>query len=128
MPLKNKPASVNGSSPGALLAKLFRTILFDLGIDNARYAELMQRYISKANHSANQIDKQEARSRLSRDLMSPAMTIKTLFKGFHFLAFKRITFTISGEHHNGKITSHSVSCVIYDDEDEESTELDTGKE
>lgn len=114
-------APIRTGSVGSILAKLYRTILHDLGIDPSRYEALMERYIQRAHMDPNRKAKAAARAGLSKELLKETMTFKTFIKGLLFLAVARVDFKVTLHHANGKITTHEMN-VIMDSLSEDETE------
>lgn len=111
-------AEIRTGSVGGILARLYRTILHDLGITTDRYEALMTRYIQKAQLDPNRKDKAAARAGLSKELLKESMTWKTLIKGINFLGVLRIDIRIGLHHANGRVTQHGIDIVL-DEVDEE---------
>lgn len=97
---------------GAVLARLFRTVMHDLGItEQDRYDALMVRYIQKARFLPD-AEKQEAlRLGLSKELLKESITWKTLMKGFEFLYITQVEFKVTLDR-SGVQSEHSVSFLI----------------
>jgi hypothetical protein len=80
---------IRSGTTGGILARLYRTILHDLGITLDRYNALMGRYIAKAHLDHNRIEKANARVTLSKELLKDSMTWKTFVRGLDFLNTKQ---------------------------------------
>lgn len=80
---------IRSGTTGGILARLYRTILHDLGITLDRYNALMGRYIAKAQLDHNRIEKANARVTLSKELLKESMTWKTFVRGLDFLNTKQ---------------------------------------
>lgn len=94
---------------GAVLARLIRTIMYDLGIvDQDRYDSLMIRYIQRARFLPDAAKQEAARIGLSKELMKESITWKTLLKGIEFLNVKQVEFTVAIER-GGVVSDHVVS-------------------
>lgn len=95
---KVKPfqAPIKAGGAGAVLARLIRTTMYDLGIDEQdRYDSLMVRYIQKARFLPDAAKQEIARVGLSKELLKEAITWKTLLKGYEFLNIKQVGFGIT---------------------------------
>lgn len=103
---------------GGILARLYRTILHDLGITADRYDALMARYIQKAALDQSRSEKASARASLSKELLKESMTWRTWVKGINFLAVVKFELHVKLHHANGKTTSHNV-VVALDEVDPE---------
>ncbi len=80
---------------GAVLARLIRTIMFDLGIsEQDRYDALMIRYIQKAQFLPDAAKQEASRIGLSKELLKESITWKTLLKGLEFLNVKQVEFEV----------------------------------
>lgn len=94
---KVKPfqAPIKAGGAGAVLARLIRTTMYDLGIDEQdRYDSLMVRYIQKARFLPDAAKQEIARVGLSKELLKEAITWKTLLKGYEFLNIKQVSFGV----------------------------------
>lgn len=87
---------IRSGSPGSILSRLYRTILHDLGITLDRYNALMARYIARAQLDVNRIEKANARTTLSKELLKDSMTWKTFVRGLDFLNVSEYTLKLSG--------------------------------
>lgn len=106
---------------GGLLAKFWRTIMFDCGLhDFDRYNDLMARYIQKTYNDPNRNERSSARASLGKELMKDSITWKTFIKGLNFLGVLRFELNITLHHANGKVTQHQVKAIL----DEVDTEGD----
>ena len=106
---------IQSGPPGAILARMYRKILNDLGVTSDRYDALMNRYVAKAQLYPNRKEKAAARASLSKELLKEFMTWKTLVKGIMFLAVPKFDLSIRLHHASGKVTEHSLTVVLDDD-------------
>ena len=103
---------VRSGGPGAVLARLFRTVMFDLGItENDRYDSMMARYIQKARLLPDAAKQEAARIGLSKELLKESITWKTFLKGLEFLYVKQVDFSLTLER-NGALSEHSHSFLL----------------
>lgn len=111
---KTRPleAPIRSGNADAILAKLIRITMYDLGIyEEDRYNALMSRYIQRARFLPN-ADKVEAmRVGLSKELLKENITWKTLIRGYEFLAAEQVDFGVEFEW-KGKETYHEVSFLV----------------
>lgn len=111
---------IRTGSTDSILASLFRTILFDLGITPNRFNSLLERYIITANIPKNIKEISSLRGNLKKELLKTTMTWKVFIKGLVFLSVKKIDISIRLHHSNNKITEHYKSVTLsYDDDTEE---------
>ena len=102
---------IQSGPPGAILARMYRKILSDLGVTSDRYDALMNRYVAKAQLYPNRKEKAAARASLSKELLKEFMTWKTLVKGIMFLAVPKFDLSIRLHHASGRSQSTaSRSC------------------
>lgn len=106
---------IQSGPPGAILARMYRKILADLGVTSDRYEALMARYVSKAQLYPNRKEKAAARASLSKELLKEFMTWKTIIKGIMFLAVPKFDMTFKLYHSNGKVTEHTLTVVLDED-------------
>lgn len=108
-------SEIRSGSVGGILAKLWRTIMRDVGLEAGdRYEALMQRYIQKALLDPNRVEKATARASLSKELYKVSMTWKTFIKGLSFLNVVKFSIHIRLHHSNGKVTDHEVIAALED--------------
>lgn len=94
-----------------VLARLFRQILRDLGIEQRHWHKLMLRYLNdpKNRIPPNGKDKSSARGNLNKELRRPTMTWKVFNdKAIPFLNPSRVEFDISMHWANGRVTHHKL--------------------
>lgn len=122
LPLRQaiRTGDING-----ILARLYRIIIHQLGIDENRYEALMERYIKKAHLQPNRKEKAAARASLSKDLLKEAMTWKTFFKGLAFLAIWKFDIKLTLYHENGNVTEHVTTVVVGEVDHENDTTKDS---
>lgn len=114
---------IQSGPPGAILARMYRKILSDLGVTSDRYEALMSRYVAKAHLFPNRKERAAARASLSKELLKEFMTWKTIVKGIMFLAVPKFDLTFKLYHANGKVTEHTLT-VVLDEDIENDTESD----
>lgn len=105
---KQKPlrAKLNKGPSGSILSKLFRTILFNYGMDDKRYDALMARYIRKAAMDVNRKDRADVRAGLSGELLKTSMTWKTFLKGLKFLSIAKMSIVV-------RLWKSDETCILY---------------
>lgn len=94
-------SDIRTGSPGAILAKMFRTILFGLGVQESRYNALMERWAMRADN-----EKQLAlRAGLKLELMKETITWKNFLRGVSdFLGCKELTIEVVLDHRSERLT------------------------
>lgn len=99
------------TEPGAILAKLYRIMLNDLGVTPAKFSALVDRYVSHVRELSKRFKyvKPVYRSTLINNFTSNAMTWKVFLQAtFNVLMLKKIKFTVTAYHANGRETVHSI--------------------
>lgn len=103
---------------GGVLAKLWRSILFDLNISYPQFEQLLNNYIIAArttvddHRAARLITKGNERRAFERD----TMTFKSFFKAMKFLRIKKIRIVVELTHNSNKTTLHEVSTDLNTEE------------
>lgn len=94
-----------------VLSRLFRTILFEQGIDGPRWEMLMQRILDDPRNPAprNSKDRSSLKGNLNKALKAPRMTWKTFEKALRLLAPESVRFEVHLKWFNGKTTIHNVT-------------------
>jgi hypothetical protein len=97
------------SGANGVLSRLWRQILVDLNIREARFGELLQAYVLDPRNAVpnNKRDQISTRGNLNKEFGRPQMTWKVFCKALKFLNIAKIEFVINATHTNGKLTSHS---------------------
>lgn len=101
----------------SILASLFRTILFDLGITATRFNILVEKYIIKAAIPKNVKDISTQRGNLKKELLKSTLTWKVFIKAMVFLNVMKIDIRIRLHHCSGTITEHHKTVVLDRHED-----------
>lgn len=97
---------------GAVLARLIRTIMYDLGVtEQDHYDSLMVRYIQRARFLPDAVKQEAARIGLSKELLKKSITWKTYLKGLEFLNIKQVEMTVILERAEGT-TQHGIAFII----------------
>ena len=112
--LTRRPESVSGStSVDAILAQLFRIILFDLRVNSERFNYYMLRYLSDSQNGIPQNIKERAwvRGNIRMELLKEKMSWKVFYKGLRFLGIKQFTLELLLEHPGHRITHHSLKDI-----------------
>jgi hypothetical protein len=100
--------------PNGVLSRLWRQILYDLGIGPNQFNLLMHDYLSDPRNGVpnNKKDQTSMRGNMSKELWKPQMTWKVFLKAMRFLQLVKITFTVEAHHANGRITLHSTDVNL----------------
>lgn len=78
-------ANISTGGPGSILAQLFRTILFDAGLDTEeRFSALIGRYVHRAANLPNASKEMAKRQGLGAELRKTSFTWKTFIRGLDF--------------------------------------------
>lgn len=103
-------------SHGAL-AKFWRRMLMDLGINGFRFSVLMDRYLRDPNNHVpnNKSDRTSNRGNFNKEFSHPQMSWKVFCKGMKFLLIESMEITIKAKHHDGKITEHHLFVPLDSD-------------
>lgn len=97
-----------------LPAKMFRTILFDLGMHPHRWGWLLSRYLSDPRNNIPQTQKAiyETRGNMNKELRKERITFPNLLRGIRVLNPRSMKFHIELEWWSGKSTVHTVAHII----------------
>ena len=97
-----------------VLSRLWRQIVYDLGISPYRWGALMIRYLDDPTNKVpkNGKDRSSVRGNLNKELRRDKMTWKVFFKGLKFLSPLRIRFEVHLSWPGKPDTIHSVTIPI----------------
>ena len=118
--LNNAKATVGKNvtgGAGAILGKLFQSIMLGLNIDSSsKWNYHMDKYISDTRNEikTDRRSQSSARGNLQKELLKSSMSWRVFCKGLRFLLIKRFTITIHAYHINGKITIHNTNVDLGD--------------
>lgn len=92
----------------SILASLWRIIIYQIGVDENRWHQLMNAYLNDPKNGIkfNHKDQSSARGNLHKELFKPKMSWKVFCKGMRFLNITKFKIIIVATHTNGKITQH----------------------
>lgn len=95
--------------PNGILARLFRTILFDENITPFRYMDLMDAFISEGQSGVpvNRVDLTSWRGNLTKELGKDQMSWKVFCKALRFLQVWKVEFRVTAYWRSGKVTEHA---------------------
>lgn len=95
--------------PNGILARLFRTILFDEDITPFKYMDLMDDFIRNAQAGApiNRVDLTSWRGNLTKELGKEQMSWKVFCKALRFLQAVKIEFRVFIHWRTGRVSSHA---------------------
>ena len=105
---------IKKNSPGSILAKLFRKILFESGYTPVRFGKQLDSYITYTNKRAmrSKYVKRETRSHVLRKLVADEMTWKNFMFGvMQYMNAISVTFTVTIEHANKRETTHTLKIL-----------------
>jgi len=122
-------SDTSGSS--GIPARLWRTMLFDLGIDGKKYGRLMRAFLMDPRNGIpnNRREHTNNAGNYGKDFARDTMTWKTLMRGLRFLQFEGGEIIIRGRHRDGTITEHRTSFDLGGYEElEEIEKLEVPKE
>lgn len=109
--LVDKGVNSTSTTPGGILAKLFRQILFDLDISLSAYSSLMTRFINEPMNRIpdNRADRASAVGNFNKEFAKPELTWKKLIEAQKLLQFEDVELTVRGYNRiKGRITEHTV--------------------
>lgn len=97
------------SGANGVLARMFRKMLYDLNITNAKWGSLMYDFITDIRNGVpnNKKDQTSMRGNLTKEFSRPQMTWKVFCKALRFMQITRIELAIKAYHENGKTSVHS---------------------
>jgi len=96
----------------SVLASLFRSIIFDLGIGIERFNVLVERYMVRAHLPTNLKEASSVRGNLRKELLKPSMSWKVFIKGLKFLNIKKFDLNVTLYHASGRTTEHSKVVIL----------------
>lgn len=102
-------------APGEILGLLYKNIIRDLNIDEARYDELMTAYLRNAQIGQSKKVTSAAKASLGKELSREAKTWKTFVKGLVFLQVNEFKMSFTLKHIFGEKTTHSIKPVVVGD-------------
>lgn len=102
------------SGPNGILARLFRTILFDENITPFKYMDLMDSFTkeTKSGVPINRVDLTSWRGNITKELSNDRISWKVFCKGLRFLRIIRLEFSLRAIWHDGHISKHSTSVDL----------------
>ncbi len=115
--------------PNGILARLFRTILYDEDITPFKYIELMDTFI-RENQSGvpkNRVDLTSWRGNLTKELSHDRISWKVFCKALRFLRAMRVEFKVTIFWHDGHVSSH-VAPVDFGSRDSKKALIDDENE
>lgn len=119
-------AKQSGGSDSILTA-MFALIMYETGIENMKWNNLMTRYIKDPKNSipSNNREQSSERGNLNKELLQKSkMTWKVFCKGMRLLNYTKFELVIN-VHHRDKITVHSKIIMLgpqCEDDDGDSSE------
>lgn len=119
--------------PNGILARLFRTILYDEGITPFKYMDFMDSFI-RENQSGvpkNRVDLTSWRGNLTKELSHDRISWKVFCKALRFLRILRVEFKITAFWRDGHVSEHATYVELTSNEsikallDGENEKMDT---
>ena len=110
------------SSSTNALAKLYRTMLLELGVNAQNIEHFTKRYLDdqEAFKRITAKDRSSVQGNLIKQLGQDSISWKIFMKGINLLRPQKVTFTVTFTDQRGKTTIHSVNLTgIKDDNTEE---------
>jgi len=107
-----------------VLSRLFRQILFDIGVDPLTWDKLMLRYLNDPTNGIPSNDnskRSSARGNLNKALGKPTMSWKMFITALRFLKPESVEFELKLTWKNKKTTVHRTTIQLIDvshDDDE----------
>lgn len=95
------------------LARLWRQILRDLGMEPYRWQQLMDRFLKNPRNGipSTSRDQSSARGNLNKELFKTRLTFPTMMRGLALLDPRKIRFEVHMTWNNGKTTVHGVDVL-----------------
>lgn len=78
----------------SILAALYRSILYDIGIDESRFIAQVARYVKRVTPQEDQAEISSIRANARNELMKSSMTWKVFVKGLRVLNIRKVTVGI----------------------------------
>jgi len=103
----------------SVLSSLFRSIMFNIHMDNMKFSRLMDKYIIKAGITYNTKESTSVKGNLKKELLSEKMSWKVFIKGLVFLNVYKFDLTIRLYHSNDITTEHTKTVLLISTEDDD---------
>ena len=106
---------INEGGSNAILAGFLRLFMKDLHLDRpGRYGSYMQDYLLDPRNGIpnNRKDITSNRGNLTKEFGKQRITWKVLCKGFRFMKFIKVKFTITAWHVNGQVYEESLDFGV----------------
>lgn len=97
---------IKTGNSGSILSAMFRTILFELGINPNKFDILMEQYISRNTLTISNKKAANLRGYVKKELFQETMSWKTFINGLTLLRIKSFKITLTLTHEVNKITVH----------------------
>lgn len=102
------------SGPNGILARLFRTILYDEDVGPFKYVDLMDSFIreNQSGIPVNRVDLTSWRGNLTKELSNDRISWKVFCKALRFLRILRVDFKITAYWRDGHVTTHTTHVEL----------------
>lgn len=96
-----------------VLASLFRKMMYDIGMTNARWDVLMTEFINDVQNGVpgTQKDRTSMRGNLTKEFGRPQMTWKVFCKGLRFLQMREFEVVIRAKGPTGRVDEHTTGWI-----------------
>lgn len=112
---KQVASNIKTGNNDSILASLFRTILFDIGIDTGKFNILLERYMIRAGLPNNIRESSSVRGNLKKELLKNSISWKVFIKGLMFLNITKFELVIRLHHSNKIVTEHKKTVALDED-------------
>lgn len=99
------------------LAKLYRTMLLELGVNHYTIDQYINQYLDdpQLGIPKNSKDRSSERGNLLKQLGKPAISWKIFTKGLHLLRPRHVKLTLTFTDQRGRVSNHSIDLEGFDD-------------
>lgn len=120
----------NTSGTGGVLARLFRLMLAQNGINGGRYGNLMQKFLRdpRNGYADNRRERSSTAGNFGKEFSKEHMTWKVFVRALQFLRFSFIKITIEATHLDSKRTTVYSTVFNVGDYEEDENDDDPSEE
>lgn len=103
---------ISNREEGSVLAKLFRKIIMDLGINSNKFNQLVSSYVNRVNRKNSNATKLTYKSHIISKLKKDTLTWKVFITGlFGILNVREVKFIVVLKHDKGDKTTHEITIT-----------------
>lgn len=113
---KNRKKDDTANESGGLLARWWRTILYDSKITESKFTSLLKTYLMVRDPNNNKVAANNNLGSYHKKLAQGDMTWKTFIEALKILNIFRIDISIKLHWSNGRKTTHNFSAILATEE------------